>query len=192
MGTVIKTNYEKLTNSYYIKEKYKMKTKASLVLLILLISLVTAAADYEIDWYTIDGGGGQSSGGDYVLTGTVGQPDAGYHGDGNIELLGGFWPGGPLCFVQFDDFARFADYWLLTGPGLPADLDSDEDVDFAAHGDADDYVVTLLRLRFDLLYGNRLARSCGKEKIRRKRCRRCASSSRWLLAVVGFAAAEDC
>lgn len=26
--------------------------------------------------------------------------------------LGGFWPGGPLCFVDFKHFARFADYWL--------------------------------------------------------------------------------
>jgi hypothetical protein len=40
-----------------------------------------AAGPYRIDWYTIDGGGGTStggtgSGGPYVLTGTIGQPDA--------------------------------------------------------------------------------------------------------------------
>jgi len=42
---------------------------------------------------------------------------------GNYELPGGFWPGGPLCFVEFDDFARFAEYWLETGSNLPPDLD---------------------------------------------------------------------
>ena len=79
--------------------------------------------DYQIVWSTIDGGGGTSSGGQYALTGTIGQPDAGYSAGDSYELLGGFWPGGPLCFVEFDDFARFADYWLETGSNLPADLD---------------------------------------------------------------------
>jgi hypothetical protein len=69
---------------------------------------------YELSWSTIDGGGGQSSGGQYVLTGTIGQPDAAYSAGGQYELLGGFWPGGPLCFVDFYSFARFAEQWLET------------------------------------------------------------------------------
>jgi hypothetical protein len=85
--------------------------------------------DYKIVWHTIDGGGGQSSGGQYTVTGTIGQPDAAYSESGNYELLGGFWPGGPLCFVDLPDFTRFADYWLQTGTALPADLDGDNDVD---------------------------------------------------------------
>jgi hypothetical protein len=85
--------------------------------------------DYQIVWSTIDGGGGQSAGGQYVLTGTIGQPDAGYSASENYELLGGFWPGGPLCFVDFEKFAIFAEYWLETGTELPADLDTDGDVD---------------------------------------------------------------
>jgi len=89
-----------------------------------------AAGPYTIDWHTIDGGGGTSSGGPYVLTGTIGQPVADYSRGGNYELLAGFWPGGPLCIVEFDDFARFAEQWFLSGGGLPADLDSDNDVDF--------------------------------------------------------------
>jgi hypothetical protein len=84
---------------------------------------------YILEWSTIDGGGGQSVGGQYVLSGTIGQPDADYSAGGNYELLGGFWPGGPLCFVQFDDFARFAQQWLDTGSGLAGDIDSDGDVD---------------------------------------------------------------
>lgn len=94
-----------------------------------------AAGDYSIDWYTIDGGGGLSSGGDFTLTGTTGQPDADWSEGGGYELLGGFWPGGPLCIVDFHDFARFAEHWLDTGcePGNNfcggADLDQLGDVD---------------------------------------------------------------
>ncbi len=94
---------------------------------ILLVALAESSANgqYELSWYTIDGGGGRSSGGDFTLTGTIGQPDAAYSAGGSYELLGGFWPGGPLCFVDFEHFARFADYWLVTGTGLPADLYED-------------------------------------------------------------------
>jgi hypothetical protein len=84
---------------------------------------------YILTWSTIDGGGGRSSGGTYKLTGTIGQPDAAYSSGGNYELLGGFWPGGPLCIVNFYDFAAFALYWLETGSGLPADLDDSGKVD---------------------------------------------------------------
>ena len=89
----------------------------------------TTSGQYELPWHTIDGGGGTSSCGQYVLTGTIGQPDADWSRAGDYELLGGFWPGGPLCFVQFDDFARFADYWLTAD--ISADLDDDKDLDFA-------------------------------------------------------------
>ena len=85
--------------------------------------------DYQIVWSTIDGGGGQSSGGQYTVTGTIAQPDASYSEGGNYEVLGGFWPGGPLCFVDFPDFARFAEYWLQSGTGLPADLYEDGTID---------------------------------------------------------------
>ena len=35
-----------------------------------------AFGQYAIDWSTVDGGGGTSSGGGYELRGTIGQPDA--------------------------------------------------------------------------------------------------------------------
>ena len=96
------------------------------LVLLVLPSQARGAGQYEISWSTIDGGGGTSSGGPYVLSGTIGQPDAAYSAGGQYELLGGFWPGGPLCFVDFDNFARFAEYWLETGSDLPADLYEDE------------------------------------------------------------------
>ena len=55
----------------------------------------TVADQYEIDWYTIDDGGELgSTGGDYELSGTIGQPDAGVLGDGEYTLVGGFWGSG--------------------------------------------------------------------------------------------------
>ena len=40
-------------------------------------ALAMSGGDYEISWSTIDGGGGRSTGGDFALVGTIGQPDAG-------------------------------------------------------------------------------------------------------------------
>ena len=67
---------------------------------------------YVLEWSTIDGGGGTSRGGQYIVTGTIGQVDAAYSAGGRYELLGGFWPGGPLCTVDFYHYARFAEHWL--------------------------------------------------------------------------------
>jgi len=111
-----------------------MDTRKTRLLLIFGIAALTAFAsvgygDYQIVWSTIDGGGGTSSGGHYVLTGTIGQPDAAYSAGAQYELLGGFWPGGPLCIVEFGDFARFAEHWLVSGSGLAGDIDGDGDVD---------------------------------------------------------------
>jgi hypothetical protein len=95
-------------------------------IMLLSISVAPVAnGQYEISWSTIDAGGGLSSGGSYVLMGTIGQPDAAWSSGGKYELLGGFWPGGPLCFVNFEHFARFAQYWLEPGTGSPADLYED-------------------------------------------------------------------
>ena len=91
----------------------KMKTLS--LFTIVLVMAATAGADYSIAWYTIDGGGGTSSGGPYQLSGTIGQADAGYHYETPYELLGGFWVGGPLCIVDLEDFATFASFWL-NGP----------------------------------------------------------------------------
>ena len=66
-----------------------------------------AQAQFSIDWSTIDGGGGTSTGGVYTVSGTIGQPDAGAMSGGPFTLVGGFWglvaavqtPGAPLLSV---------------------------------------------------------------------------------------------
>ena len=85
---------------------------------------------YVLEWSTIDGGGGISSGRPYVLMGTMGQPDAAYSGGGQYEVLGGFWPAGPLCVVDFRHFARFADHWLESGCDASDDWCGGADLDF--------------------------------------------------------------
>jgi len=83
-----------------------------ILLAVWLFMAVPVFGDYELSWYTIDGGGGRSSGGPYELLGTIGQPDAAAMSGGDYELLGGFLPGEPFCVVDFHHFARFAEYWL--------------------------------------------------------------------------------
>lgn len=63
---------------------------------------------FSLESFTVDGGGGTSSGGSYTLSGTIGQPDAGRLSGGSFMLEGGFWlgvttvaiPGGPTLFIQ--------------------------------------------------------------------------------------------
>ncbi|MFG0307351.1 MAG: GC-type dockerin domain-anchored protein [Phycisphaerales bacterium JB040] len=68
---------------------------AVLSALVLSVAVESASAQpYEITWYTIDGGGGTSSGGTYSLSGTIGQPDAAPPiSGGTYTVEPGFWPG---------------------------------------------------------------------------------------------------
>jgi len=51
----------------------------------------TAFAQYSIDWFTVDGGGGTSGAGVYEISGTIGQPDAGSLIAGDYVIDGGLW-----------------------------------------------------------------------------------------------------
>ncbi len=53
-------------------------------------------SSYAIERWTIDGGGGQSSGGSFAVSGTIAQPDSDPlqpSTGGNFAVTGGFWPG---------------------------------------------------------------------------------------------------
>ncbi len=65
----------------------------------------TNAAEFDMRWFTIDGGGGSSTSGQFELTGTIGQPDAGpAMSAGSFELVGGFWhsPAARSCPADLD------------------------------------------------------------------------------------------
>jgi hypothetical protein len=65
--------------------------KCLLILRCIWLSLAASAQTFSIDWSTIDGGGGTSTGGPYSISGTIGQPEAGAGSGGNFTVVGGFW-----------------------------------------------------------------------------------------------------
>lgn len=76
------------------------------ILLVLLLSLAlltysvhaqVVPGSYSLSWWTVDGGGGSSSGTGYSLNGTAGQPDAGSLTGTGYQLSGGYWTGGSLA-----------------------------------------------------------------------------------------------
>jgi hypothetical protein len=67
-----------------------------LVALALILFAARALAALEalgLSWWTVDGGGGLSSGGDYALIGSLAQPDAGRMQGGDFSLASGFLSG---------------------------------------------------------------------------------------------------
>lgn len=74
-----------------------MRKKLFIILALLVLSvtiasaLVAAPAALSISWWTVDAGGGTSTGGAFALSGTAGQSDAGTMSGGAYTLGGGFW-----------------------------------------------------------------------------------------------------
>ncbi len=72
--------------------------KRAIIFIILLVSLLAftwtalAQGGYDLSWFTVDDGGGVSSGGGYTLSGAIGQADMGVlMSGGDYTLAGGFW-----------------------------------------------------------------------------------------------------
>ena len=95
-----------------MERRWRFRAAMPLLALALLVGGVAVAqsgdgpssspqASYDLGWNTVDGGGYTfSTGGDFALGGTIGQPDAGLLTGGNFALGGGFWEGGALRLVQ--------------------------------------------------------------------------------------------
>ena len=105
-----------------------MKRMLLLCSALLLIANFTQAQNFAIDWFTIDGGGGTSTGGVFSLSGTIGQPDAGKLAGGNYALDGGFWgivlaiqtPGAPFLTITRSN-ASVIVFWPAPAPGFVLD-----------------------------------------------------------------------
>jgi len=101
-------------------------TSAATGVWLLTLAGAAHAQTFAIDWSTIDGGGGQSTGGVFSVTGTIGQPDAGKMSGGNFTLTGGFWsviaaiqtPGAPTLTITpaAPGFATIS--WIPATPGF--------------------------------------------------------------------------
>ena len=85
-----------------------LKLISGMALGVAMMAIIARAQDYTVDWFTVDGGGGTSTGGVYSVSGTIGQPDAGRMSGGSYTLDGGFWgiigavqmPGAPRLSVS--------------------------------------------------------------------------------------------
>jgi len=99
--------------------------KALFTLCLISAALRASAQTYSIDWHSIDGGGGTSTGAVYSVSGSVGQPDAGTMSGGGYTLVGGFWgvvsalqtPGAPLLTITRNPANGAVTVWWPT----PAD-----------------------------------------------------------------------
>ena len=101
-----------------------------------------SADDFDVSRFTIDGGGAMfSTGADFDVSGTIGQPEAGTLTGGDFVLIGGFWfsivpddcnADGAVNLHDYGDFES-----CLSGPGDTLslsdcrcfDLDGDNDID---------------------------------------------------------------
>jgi len=111
-----------------------MKTKfarfalfAGFLVVFASLSLSARAQSYSINWYKIAGGGGTSTGGNYALSGTIGQPDAsGALNGGNYSVTGGFWamvqvvqtPGAPTLYISHSNNVVTVYWQNVTGWNL--------------------------------------------------------------------------
>jgi len=105
-----------------------MKTRWLLILALVSLagSATVGAQTYAIDWFTIDGGGGTSTGGVYSVSGTIGQPDAGRMSGGDYTIAGGFWgiisavqtPGAPLLSIARTATNTVAVFWPSPSSGF--------------------------------------------------------------------------
>jgi hypothetical protein len=92
----------------------------------LLLPAAASAQSYSIDWYKISGGGGMNStGGVYSVSGTIGQHDAGGPmTGGNYSVTGGFWAlyavqtlGAPLLSIVRTTTNTVAVFWPSPSTG---------------------------------------------------------------------------
>lgn len=77
-----------------------MKTKTIKLLVVSVVAgflatvaLAAVGGSFGVEWHSVDNGGGQSSAGEFTLTGAAGQPDAADSSGGPYFLQGGFMTG---------------------------------------------------------------------------------------------------
>ena len=96
-----------------------------------LLAVRATGQSYSINKFALAGGGGlNSTGGTYAVSGTIGQPDAsGPSGGGSYTLVGGFWalpgavqtPGAPLLSVEKLGGNNVRVFWPLPATGFVLD-----------------------------------------------------------------------
>jgi hypothetical protein len=102
-----------------------MKSATLFLALGLFLLAGIALGQQSIDWWTVDGGGGTSTGGVYTVSGTIGQPDGGRMSGGQFSLAGGFWAiaavqtlGAPTLFITSAGPGQATLTWSPDTPGF--------------------------------------------------------------------------
>ena len=112
--------------------KTPMARCATRILVLVWSTVAAHAQQHSIDWSTVDGGGGTSTGGIFTVSGTIAQPDAGQMSGGTFTLEGGFWgivaaiqtEGAPLLSIELAggqvkvSWPAPAPGWVLTETNL--------------------------------------------------------------------------
>jgi hypothetical protein len=96
------------------------------VFLSLLASFRICSHDFSCDWSAMRAGGGVCTAGVYVITGTIGQTDAGRLHSADFTLDGGFWsiiaaiqePGAPLLSVRISETNAVIVSWPIVWTGF--------------------------------------------------------------------------
>ena len=70
--------------------KLMMRSVAAVLVLAGVGFAAYLGGDFDLSWYTIDGGGGESTGERDAVAGTIGQPESGVMAGGDFSLSGGF------------------------------------------------------------------------------------------------------
>ena len=109
---------------------YRLANRDQIMKRILVASFVavyvsicaSSHAQFSVNWFSIDGGAGQSSGGAFSVNGTIGQADAGVMGGGGYAVIGGFWAFGSSSPVPLLSIERLGGnlrvFWPLPGTGF--------------------------------------------------------------------------
>ena len=70
----------------------QIEVRMWLVLFAFCVHVSMFAQGYSVDWFKVAGGGGTSTNGQFIVSGTIGQHDAGpTMTNGQFSLTGGFW-----------------------------------------------------------------------------------------------------
>lgn len=101
--------------------------------LFLIPALLALAQNYSIDWHKIAGGGGSGSGGQYSLSGTIGQHDAGGPAtNSEFSVSGGFWTifavqttGAPTLSIKVIGGNSVMVYWPSATTGFDLQVNPD-------------------------------------------------------------------
>ncbi|MBW7904526.1 MAG: hypothetical protein LC135_07910 [Phycisphaerae bacterium] len=123
-----------------MRNRFDVLSLYALLALALLATPAAIAQTYDLDWFTVAGGGGLSAAAGYEFHGTAGQFCADFAvSGGGYDLIGGFWPGVAASACPGDltgdgrtdqsDLGVLLAFYGCTGGGCTGDLNGDGNTD---------------------------------------------------------------